>query len=71
MWGLDWGEMLLGDPWVVKRKKRKEGAERPNVLLDDPRVVKGKLGMLPRKCIVVLRKFGGRKHGFWLLSHVK
>lgn len=41
--GLEWGEMLLGDPWVVKRKNRKEGAKRPNVLLDDPRVVKGNI----------------------------
>jgi len=36
--------MLLDDPWVVKRKNRKEGAKRPNVLLDDPGVVKGKIG---------------------------
>ncbi len=71
MWGLDWGEMLLGDPWVVKRKNRKEGAKRPNVLLDDPRVVKWKFGKLPGKCMVVLWIIGGWKHGFRLLLHVR
>ena len=68
--GLEWAEMLLGDPWVVKRKNRKWGAERPNVLLDDPRVVKWKFWMLQRKCIYVLRKIGGWKHGFWLSSRM-
>ena len=71
MWGLEWGEMLLGDPWVVKRKIRRKGAEQPNVLLDDPRVVKGKVGMLREKGIDVLRKFGGWKQGFWLLLYVR
>lgn len=47
--------MLLGDPWVVKRKIRRKGAEQPNVLLDDPRVVKGKIGMLWETGIDVLR----------------
>ena len=64
MWGLEWGEMLLGDPWVGKGKIRRKGAEQPNVLLDDPRVVKGKVGMLREKGIDVLRKFGGWKQGF-------
>jgi len=71
MWGLDWGEMLLGDPWVVKRKNRKEGAKRPDVLLDDPRVVKGRIGRLREKGMDVLQKIGGRKQGFWLLLHVR
>lgn len=62
--------MLLGDPWAVKRKNRKEGAKRPNVLLDDPGVVKGKIGRLRGKCMDVLRKIGGRKQGFWLLLHM-
>jgi len=71
MWGLDWGEMLLGDPWVVKRKNRKKGAKRPDVLLDDPWVVKGKIGRLRGKGIDVLRKIGGRNQGFWLFLHVR
>ena len=62
--------MLLGDPWVVKRKIRRKGAEQPNVLFDDPRVVKGKIGMLWEKGIDVLRKFGGWKQGFWPLLYV-
>ena len=61
---------MLGDPWVVKRKNRKEGTKRPNVLLDDPWVVKGKIGRLRGKGIDVLRKIGGRKQGFWLLLYV-
>lgn len=61
---------MLGDPWVVKQKNRKEGAKRPDVLLDDPRVVKGKIGRLRGKGIDVLRKIGGRKQGFGLLLYV-
>jgi len=63
--------MLLGDPWVVKRKNRKVRAERPNVLLDDPRVVKGKFRMLQEKYMVVLWKNGGWNHGFWLFYTCK